>query len=799
MAENHSTTEMTGDPGSTTAPAVYDIFERRLKEHVLRQTVEVFPEAERDELMRQIDALARRLDSLVEATQKARQPLSFDVLLTRLMFLITEAFDADRSSLFLYDAETRELFSRIAQGEDVDEIRFAADAGIAGAVFQSGEPAIIDHAYTDPRFNSAVDAETGYHTHNILCVPVRTRGGDVIGVTEVLNKRQGDFTAGDSALLQAFTTHTAAVIETALLSERARDSQREEARILEVTQVVSSELNIEKLLRKIIGIVSDLLEAERSTLFLHDPETDELWSRVAEGISEREIRIPSNVGIAGEVFTTRTAINIPDAYADPRFNPEVDRKTGFRTRSILGVPVINKMGVTIGVVQVLNRRGGPFRLRDQRRLEMLAAQSAIALDNARLFREVLDERNYSENVLRSLSDGVVTLDTAQNVVKLNKAASEILDVNAREILGASASRVFGEDNAWLLEAVNRVLRDNEPEIILDSDLRTPRGRSISVNVNITPLADTEGRALGCTLIFEDITEDKRVRATMARYMTAEVAEQVLAQGESVLGGRSQNATILFSDIKGFTTISESLGAQETVSMLNEYFSEMVEVVFEHGGILDKYIGDAIMAVFGAPFPSANDADNAVRVAIRMQQVLGGMNAQRRLQGKPELEVRIGVNSGDVVAGNIGSARRMDYTVIGDGVNIAARLESANKQFGTKVLVSGATRELLHGDYRVRELDLIRVQGKFEPITVFEVRGMCSDTTLPTETAMLDAFTRGLRAYRARDFGEALRCFETALECDAGDQPSWLFRRRALHYLDNAPPERWDGVWVMTDK
>ena len=338
-----------------TAPVVSDLFERRLKDSILRRAVEVFPGTERDELMLLVDDLARRLDSLVEATQKVRESLSFDVVLTRLMTLITEAFDADRSSLFLYDAETRELFSRVAQGEMVDEIRFPAEVGIAGSVFTRGEPAIIHNAYADARFNSAVDAATGYHTHNILCVPLRTRSGDVIGVTEVLNKRQGDFTPADCALLQAFTTHTSMVIEAAQLSDRARASQREEAHILAVTQAVSSELNIDKLLRKIIGIATDLLDAERSTLFLHDAERDELWSRVAEGLAEREIRIPSHLGIAGEVFSTRTAVNIADAYADPRFNPEVDRKTGYRTRSILCVPVLNKHGVPVGVVSSESR------------------------------------------------------------------------------------------------------------------------------------------------------------------------------------------------------------------------------------------------------------------------------------------------------------------------------------------------------------------------------------------------------------------------------------------------------------
>ena len=799
MTKRSSKGQTARDATSTTAPAVHDIFERRLQESVLQKTVDVYPDHERRELLQQIDDLARRLDSLIEATHKVREPLSLDILLTRLIALVSDAFNADRSSLFLYDAESKELVSRIAQGDLVNEIRFPADAGVAGAVFQSGEPAIIRNAYTDPRFNSAIDAETGYHTHNILCVPVRTRAGDIIGVTEVLNKRQGDFTAGDSALLQAFTTHTAAVVETAQLSERARDSQREEARILEVTQVVSSELNIEKLLRKIIGIVTDLLDAERSTLFVHDPETDELWSRVAEGLSEREIRIPSHVGIAGEVFTTRTAINIPDAYADPRFNPEVDRKTGFHTRSILAVPVLNKLGIPIGVMQVLNRRGGPFRLRDQRRLEMLAAQSAIALDNARLFREVLDERNYSENVLRSLSDGVITLDTSHNIVKMNEAASAILRIRPEEVLGASAQRIFANGNTWVLESIRKVITNCEPDMILDADLHTFDDCDVAVNVNTTPLADPEGHMLGCTMIIEDITEDKRVRATLARYMNAEVAEQVLAEGESVLGGRSQNATVLFSDIKGFTTITESFGAPDTVSMLNEYFTEMEGVIFDHNGILDKYIGDAIMAVFGAPFPSPEDADNAVKVAIRMQQVLSALNRRRREADRPEFEIRIGINSADVVAGNIGSARRMDYTVIGDGVNIAARLESANKQFGTRVLISESTRELLQEDYRLRELDLIRVRGRLEPLSVLEVRGLASELVSSSESDLLDYFAHGLASYRGRLWTDAIGRFEKALECDAQDCPSALFRRRAMHYRDHEPAYNWDGVWTLTEK
>lgn len=781
------------------APQVEQVFEERLKQRVLAQALGDFPEHERHELMQQIDGLGRRLDSLIEATRKVHEPLSFEVLLARLMALITDAFDADRSSLFLYDAESHELYSRLAQGELVNEIRFASDAGIAGDVFQSGESAIINNAYAEPKFNAAIDANTGYHTHNLMCVPLRTRAGELIGVTEVLNKRNGDFSNADCALLQAFTTHTAAVIESAQLTERAIESRREEARILEVTQAVSSELNIEKLLRKIISIATDLLEAERSTLFLHDPITNELWSRVAEGLAEREIRIPSNVGIAGEVFSTRQAVNIPDAYNDTRFNPEVDRKTGYRTRSILCVPVVNKHGMAVGVVQVLNRRGGPFRVRDQRRLEMLAAQSAIALENARLFREVLDEKNYSENVLRSLSDGVITLGQNGDVVKLNQAAANLLQLDVSKALGAPLAAILAHDNTWLVEAVKQVLVRQQAEKFVDVKLNSTSGAAVSANLSVTPLADTEGASLGCTVIIEDVTEDKRVRATMARYMTAEVAEQVLAAGESVLGGRSQPATVMFSDIRGFTAIAEQLGPQATVSMLNSYFGEMGEVVFKHNGILDKYIGDAIMAVFGTPFPREEDADNAIRSAIEMQQVLKRMNEDHESRGMPQLETRIGINSGDVVAGNIGSARRMDYTVIGDSVNIAARLEAANKELGTSILISDQTRQALKGNYRLRELDLIRVKGRLEPVTVYEVLGCSEDGVDPREQQLLQAFHSGLLSYRERDWSAAIEWFENALELNANDQPSWRFRQRALHYQKIAPPDDWDGVWTMQSK
>ncbi|MGD9601477.1 MAG: GAF domain-containing protein [Gammaproteobacteria bacterium] len=788
-----------GPLAPATDAALVDLLERRLQSRAVRESIATAADASSPGLTSQMTELERRLDSLVEATRKTQESLSLDLLLTRLMALISEAFGADRSTLFLFDAENDQLFSRIAQGSLVREIRFDAGLGIAGSVFRTGEPAIIADAYEDPRFNRAVDRETGYRTRSILCVPVRTRRGDVIGVAEVLNKEDGQFSPLDVVFLRAFTTYMASAIENAQLSERARDATREEAQLMEVTRVISSELDIDRLLRKIMNIATELLEAERSTLFVHDPSSDELWSRVAQGLAAREIRIPSGVGIAGEVFTSRQAINIPDAYADARFNPEIDRRTGFRTRSILCVPVINKHGVPIGVVQVLNRQGGAFSNRDQRRLEMLAAQSAIALENARLFHDVVRERNYTENVLRRLTDGVVTVDIALNIVRINDVAARLLGVRPERVLGATALHLFRNGNSWVRRSLRKVMRTREPDESVDMTLKSGQGSTTAVNLKISPLLDPLDELQGYVLVFEDISNEKRVRSAMARYMTREVAEQVLTQREAVLGGRAQLATVMFSDVANFASLTETLGAAETVAFLNEYFTDMVEVIFRHGGILDKYIGDAIMAVFGAPFVSPRDADNAMHAALGMVRALTDLNARRARRGQPPVDIRIGLNAGQIVAGNIGSTRRMDYTVIGDGVNLASRLESVNRHYGTRILVSGPTLDQLQDTYRFRELDWIRVKGMRTPVSIHELLDDAGAPPAPAIKALTEEYAAALVAYRARQWGPALTHLDRALATVPGDGPSRVLRARVSAFRDAPPPADWDGVWTLTDK
>jgi adenylate cyclase len=741
----------------------------------------------------------RRLRVLAEVADTVTRDLSLDRQLPRLIDLITEALDAERATLFLHDRDSGELFSRVLRGEGVTEIRIPATAGIAGAVFAAGVAETIPDAYLDPRFHQETDRQTGYRTRNILCVPLNNRDGQAIGVSQVLNKRTGPFGADDLALVEAINRHAASALEQAFLVERLEQAQREEIELLTIAEAISTELHLDVLFTRIIAAATQLLNAERSSLFLYDAATDELWSQIAEGTGQKEIRIPARAGVAGAAFAGGEVLVVPDAYADARFNRAVDRASGYRTRNILAVPITERTGERLGVVQILNKRGGDFSALDIRRAKAFCAQIAIAIQNAQLFSDVLALKNYNESILKSLSNGVITLDHNLNVIKINEAAERILAVSAAEVLNRQAAQVFGNRNPWVTRSLDYVRSMGASDYHADTDFILPDGGTAAINLTAAPLFETAGKPIGCMLVLEDITREKRVRNTMARYVAKEVVDRLLASGQDFLDGNSHVATVLFSDIRRFTTLAEAMTPQETVTMLNEYFTSMVEIVFEHGGMLDKYIGDAIMAVFGTAVSGGGDADNSLVVATEMIRELDRFN-QRRLAGALEpIQIGVGIATGEVLAGSLGSRRRLEYTVIGDNVNLAARLEGANKHYGTTVLLSASTVAALKSRAVLRRLDLVQVKGKFQPTLAYESLAHYDAEKFPRLAQLIAAYETGLASYQRRQWTDAIGHFGAALEAVPSDRPAKIFVDRCRYYRDNPPSDEWNGVWIMDDK
>jgi adenylate cyclase len=291
-------------------------------------------------------------------------------------------------------------------------------------------------------------------------------------------------------------------------------------------------------------------------------------------------------------------------------------------------------------------------------------------------------------------------------------------------------------------------------------------------------------------------EKLRIKHAFAQYLDDRAVAQILADPSRLrLGGERRELTVLFSDIRGFSALAESLDPQQLSSFLNEYLTPMTDLVLEAGGLLDKYIGDAVMAVWGAPLEQPDHAARACATALAMQRRLAELNTGFRARGLPQIAIGIGVSSGGMSVGNMGSERRFDYTVVGDAVNLGARLEALTKAYDAEILVGERARELAGDRFVFRELDTVRVKGKDRVVRVYELLGARG---APVRVD-LERFAAALAAYRARRFADAETGFQAALDACPDDGPARALLERARRLGAAPPPADWDGVFEQMEK
>ena len=319
-------------------------------------------------------------------------------------------------------------------------------------------------------------------------------------------------------------------------------------------------------------------------------------------------------------------------------------------------------------------------------------------------------------------------------------------------------------------------------------------RGFAVPLYEPPIAAAIAFALLSAYRFTIADRDERMmRQMFGLYLAPSVIEKMVDHGEMpVLGGETRDLTVYFSDLAGFTTFSEGMTPDELVKLLNDYLSAMTEIVEDHGGFVDKYIGDAIVAVFGAPHEDIDHAGNAVATALACQQRLDTLNGELGLSHAGGLQQRIGINTGRILVGNIGSHRRFNYTVMGDAVNLASRLEGANKAYGTHILVSEQTMQSCSGDIVFREIDRVRVVGRDEPVELYEPLGLRGDVT---DLRQNEAYGVALKAYRAGEFDRAVKEWQPLEQTD-GAAAAMLGRARQFSVH---PPPAWDGVYNLDSK
>jgi adenylate cyclase len=552
-----------------------------------------------------------QLKILQQVSQVAIAPFDFNRVLDAMMDRVMEVMHTDAGSIILQNQDTGLLEFKVTKGEKAEEIKkykLKVGEGIAGWVFKNKKPVISNDVYKDKRFNRSISRKIKFETHNILCTPLLVKN-KAIGILEVINKNS-NFIDDDLRILNILANNISIVIENARLFDTSLKKIGELNTISKISRDINSILDLDPLLNAVMENATGVMKAEVSSVLLLDEEGKELIFRIAlgeKGEKVKKIRLKVGEGIAGWVAKSGKPIIVNDVKKEPRFNQKVDRKTGFKTRSILCVPLYSKEKM-IGVIQVINKKDyRPFTKEDEELLHTFACHAAIAIENAKLY--------------------------------------------------------------------------------------------------------------------ENIREEERKRGIYQRFLSPQIVDEIMNRAKAVsLGGRRQNVTVLFSDIRGFTEITEAKPPEYIVDLLNEYFGEMIDVIFKYGGTLDKFIGDGLMAVFGAPIYYKDHARRGVAAALEMKDRLNALNIRNRKRGFVELSVGIGINTGSVIAGNIGSEKRMEYTVVGNGVNIASRLEGLAQ--GGQILITESTYNELKGlRLDVEKLKQVQVKGKRGAMDIYQVKSI----------------------------------------------------------------------------
>ncbi len=291
---------------------------------------------------------------------------------------------------------------------------------------------------------------------------------------------------------------------------------------------------------------------------------------------------------------------------------------------------------------------------------------------------------------------------------------------------------------------------------------------------------------------------KWITSIFGKYVSPVVIENMIKNPKSInLGGEKKNITIFFSDIRGFTSISEKLEPEILVNLLNEYLSEMTSIIINNQGLVDKYMGDAIMALWGAPLDLSNHEELACSSSLEMIGKLKELQKKWKKEEIPSFEIGIGLNSGDVVVGNMGSSKRFDYTAMGDNVNLASRMEGLNKIYGTNIIITEKTYKKINEKFETRKLDAVKVKGKKKPIHIYELVSQKGNIS-KNEKDFIDKYEAGLEDYFKKDWKKAMKSFNDALKLK-DDEASRIFINRCKQFLKNPPSKDWDGVWEMKIK
>jgi len=483
--------------------------------------------------------------------------------------------------------------------------------------------------------------------------------------------------------------------------------------LLDLTNTINSLDDLNELFFNVLTLSSSILNSAKGVVLLKNDVSNIFDPVSVFNIDELKIKkqiFNTRSGFLSELNKSKKSFIISQ---NNKFNHDL-----FDSSYCLVSPILYDKNL-VGAIMLFDKetREGlcDFEKNDIKLLDAISMQTSIAYQNVKLLESLKKSNKLNENIMSSITTGIIEVNLFGEIEFANKEALRLLNKDEEEVIGNHYLIIF-EKNDQLLELIQKVESEQERVFENEFELKSKR-KKISVNLSCSPVFDEQKSFSGIVIALDDLSKINKVKSTFKKYVSKNIVDKLLENEDSLnLGGTESDITILFSDIRGFTSMSEKLSPTEIVKLLNKYFKSMIDVVFKYNGTLDKIVGDELMVLYGVPLKSEDDTDNAVKTAIKMFQSLDKFNEVIIKEGYKPFKIGIGINKGKAVSGNIGSEQQMNYTVIGDTINLGARLCSHAKS--GEILISSSVKDVISDDYAFKKIPSIEVKGKSKPIEVW---------------------------------------------------------------------------------
>jgi len=483
--------------------------------------------------------------------------------------------------------------------------------------------------------------------------------------------------------------------------------------LLDLTNTINSLDDLDSLFFNVLTLSSSILNSSKGIILIKNDVSNIFDPISTFNIDEEKIK--------KQIFNTRSGflklLNKEKKSLIINKNHNFNHSLFDSTYSII-CPIINERKL-VGAIVLFDKetRQGieDFNNNDLKLLDSITIQTSFAYQNVKLLESLKKSNELNENVMSSITTGIIGINLFGEIEFVNKEALRVLKKEKEEVVGNHYLIIFEKDEL-LQEIIQKVESEQERLFETEFEFKSSK-KKISVNLSCSPVFDEQKKFSGIVIAVDDLSKINKVKSTFKKYVSKNIVDKLLENEDSLnLGGTESDITILFSDIRGFTSMSEKLNPTQIVKLLNKYFQSMIDVVFKYNGTLDKIVGDELMVLYGVPLKNDMDTENAVNTAIEMFKKLDKFNSHIVKEGFEPFRIGIGINKGKAVSGNIGSEQQMNYTVIGDTINLGARLCSHAKS--GEILISNSVKDNISKEHNFKKIPPIHVKGKAKPIEVW---------------------------------------------------------------------------------